>query len=83
MWETIAQFFVSDKQVLIEIYNKRAIGEKSPYNPVAYKRLANCGLIDFFNGMAVQDPAGKKTIIARIGNLGVFFCEKILVMGNR
>ena len=79
LWETIDQFFVSDKQVLIEIYNKRAIGEKSPYNPVAYKRLANCGLIDFFNGMAVQDPAGKKSIIARIGNLGVFFCEKILV----
>lgn len=83
LWETIDQFFISDKQVLIEIYNKRTIEEKSSYNPVAYKRLSNCGLIDFFNGMSVQDPESKKSIKARIGNLGVFFCENILVTGNR
>lgn len=78
LWETIDQFYVSDKTVLVEIYNKRVISEKSPFNPVACKRLSNCGLIDFFNGMTAQDPDSKKYIIAKIGSVGEFFCENIL-----
>ena len=78
LWEIVDQLYMSDKDALIEIYNKRVIRQECAYNQVAYKRLSNCGLIDFFNGMAVSDPASKKPIIARIGNVGVFFCEKIL-----
>ncbi len=83
LWEIIDQFYVSDKPVLVEIYNKRVISEKSPFNSVACKRLANCGLIDFFNGMTVQEPGSKKGIIAKIGSVGVFFCENILEIESR
>lgn len=83
LWEIIDQFYVSDKTVLVEIYNKRVISEKSPFNSVAYKRLANCGLIDFFNGMTAQDPDSKKYIIAKIGSVGEFFCENILEIERR
>lgn len=82
LWETIDRFFISDKQALIEIYNKEVMGKGNSYNPIAYKRLDGCGLIDFFAGMPVHDPISKKVITARIGNLGKFFCEKIILAHN-
>lgn len=76
--ETIDMFQLSDKEQLEKIYRKKVLIEGNSYNTIACARLSYCGLIDYFNGIRVNMPGDDRTIIARISNLGVVFCEEVL-----
>lgn len=78
LWEVIDQLFLSDKETLIKLYKKNVFTEGDTYNQLACKRLYNCGMIDFFNGMSVKDSDSEGFFCARISDLGRFFCENLL-----
>lgn len=68
---------VFDFETLEELYIKKYYAVNENYNPLALKRLSNCGLADFFNGMVVTDNSGEQAAnyIAKITDLGEYFWE--------
>lgn len=78
LWEIIDHLFLSDKETLIELYKKDIFNEEDEYDQLACRRLCNCGMIDFFNGMSVKYPGIEKPVRAKILNIGKFFCENLL-----
>lgn len=78
LWEVIDQLFLSDMDTLIKLYKNNIFIKGEIYNQLACKRLCNCGMIDFFNGMSVKDPDSENYINAKISSIGKFFCEKLL-----
>lgn len=80
LWEVIDQFHLSDEDTLKQLYKNEAFEEGDSYNSFACKRLSNCGLVDYFNGMPAQDYESGMTVYAKITDIGRFFSEKVLCM---
>lgn len=72
-FEIIDQMFLTDIDTLKEIYEKNTLNTEDNYSAFPCKRLSNCGLIDFYNGMAVQDPDSGAAILAQITYIGKYF----------
>lgn len=73
--EIIDDLSVFDLEELKILYEKKMFIEGETYNPVAMKRLRNCGLIDFFDGMIALHENETVGYIAKITNVGEFFWE--------
>lgn len=71
--EIVDNLSVFDLEDLKRLYEKKKIIGGEEYNPVAMKRLRNCGLIDFFDGMVVSSSNDTDGYIARITVVGEFF----------
>lgn len=76
-FEIIDQMFLNDIDTLKEIYEKDTLKEEDNYSTFSCKRLSNCNLIDFYNGMAVKDPDSGAMIFAKITYVGKYFSENI------
>lgn len=83
-WEDFEEFAeildsisVLDFETLEELYKKKYYYGKEQYNSLALKRLSNCGLADFFNGMIVTDNTKVDAVsyVAKITRLGEYFWE--------
>lgn len=77
LFEIIDQIFLSDIDAFEAIYEKDVLEKEHSYNMVSCKRLSNCGLIDFFNGMVVKDPDSDAMIFAKITSIGKYFGKNI------
>lgn len=75
--ESIDQVFLTDLETLKEIYEK-SICEGEEYNYLACSRLSGCGLIEYYNGLLVEDSEDKINAYARITDLGKEFCRLLL-----
>ena len=75
--EIVDSLSVFDLEDLSLLYEKKVLREGEEYNPVAMKRLRNCGLVDFFDGMVAMEMNETKSsgYIARVTNVGEFFWE--------
>lgn len=75
--EIIDGLSVFDLKDLKLLYEKKVLREGEEYNPVAMKRLRNCGLIDFFDGMVAMHANQSDTVgyIAGITKVGEVFWE--------
>lgn len=73
--EIVDDLSVFDLEDLKALYEKKKLIAGEEYNPVAMKRLRNCGLVDFFDGMVASNSNDTNGYIARITKVGEFFWE--------
>lgn len=73
--EILDNIYIYDLKTLEELFSQKYYYEKQQYSSLALKRLNNCGLVDYYNGMLVTSGEMNGTVnyIAKITKLGEFF----------